>query len=89
MAEQIVTKGYKPEKVLAYFEELCKIPHGSGNEEAVAKYIENFAKEINAEHFTGAMENVASQLLPTLKSGNIIIGLGAGTITTLGKYLKG
>ena len=47
MVEQIVTKGYKPEKVLAYFEELCKIPHGSGNEEEVAKYIENFAKERN------------------------------------------
>ena len=45
MVQQLVTKGYKPEKVLAYFEELCKIPHGSGNEEEVAKYIENFAKE--------------------------------------------
>ncbi len=45
MVEQIITKGYKPEKVLAYFEELCKIPHGSGNEEEIAKYIENFAKE--------------------------------------------
>ena len=45
MVQQLITKGYKPEKVLAYFEELCKIPHGSGNEEAVAKYIENFAKE--------------------------------------------
>ncbi len=44
MIQQIVTKGYKPEKALAYFEELCKIPHGSGNEEAVACYIENFAK---------------------------------------------
>ncbi|MBO5716309.1 MAG: beta-Ala-His dipeptidase [Clostridia bacterium] len=45
MVQQLVTKGYKPEKVLAYFEELCKIPHGSGNEEAIAKYIENFAKK--------------------------------------------
>lgn len=45
MIQQNVTKGYKPEKVLAYFEELCKIPHGSGNEEAVAKYIENFANK--------------------------------------------
>ena len=45
MVEQIVTKGYKPEKALSFFEELCKIPHGSGNEEAVAKYIENFANE--------------------------------------------
>ncbi len=50
---------------------------------------ENFAKEINAEHFSGTMENVASQLISTLKSGNIVVGLGAGTITTLGKYLKG
>ena len=45
MAEQVITKGFAPEKALAYFEELCKIPHGSGNEEAVARYIENFAKE--------------------------------------------
>ncbi len=45
MVQQLITKGYKPEKALAYFEELCKIPHGSGNEEAVACYIENFAKE--------------------------------------------
>lgn len=45
MVEQIITKGYNPAKALAYFEELCKIPHGSGNEEQIAKYIENFAKE--------------------------------------------
>lgn len=45
MVEQMITKGYEPKKALAYFEELCKIPHGSGNEEQVAKYIENFAKE--------------------------------------------
>ena len=45
MVEQVITKGYAPEVALAYFEELCKIPHGSGNEEAVARYIESFAKE--------------------------------------------
>ena len=49
---------------------------------------ENFAKEINAEIFSGSMNEVAKQLLPTLEKGNIVIGLGAGTITTLGKYLK-
>ena len=37
MAQQLITKGYKPERALAFFEELCKIPHGSGNEEAIAK----------------------------------------------------
>ena len=58
MVQQLVTKGYKPEKVLAYFEELCKIPHGSGNEEAVAKYIENFAKERNLFVIRDANNNV-------------------------------
>ena len=36
----------------------------------------------------GSIEDVAKKLLPTLKSGNIVVGLGAGTITTLGKYLE-
>jgi len=49
---------------------------------------ENFAKELGVEHISGTMEEVATKLLPTLKSGNIVIGLGAGTITNLGKYLK-
>ncbi len=44
MVKQTVTLGHKPEKALAYFEELCSIPHGSGNEEAVAHYIEDFAR---------------------------------------------
>ena len=48
---------------------------------------ENFAKDIQAEHFSGTIKDVAEKLLPTLTKGNIIIGLGAGTITNLGKYL--
>ena len=36
----------------------------------------------------GTIEEVAKKLVPTLKTGNIVIGLGAGTITTLGKYLE-
>ena len=50
---------------------------------------ENFAKESDFEHFGGSIQAVAEQLLPTLKTGNVVIGLGAGTITNLGKYLKG
>lgn len=49
---------------------------------------ENFAKEINAEHLSGSIKDVAEKLLPTLKDNNIVVGLGAGTITALGKYLK-
>ncbi len=45
MILQNITAGYKPESVLAYFEKLCSIPHGSGNEQAVAEYVESFARE--------------------------------------------
>lgn len=49
---------------------------------------EKFAKELNAEYFSGSIETVAKNLLPTLKKSDIVVGLGAGTITTLGKYLQ-
>lgn len=49
---------------------------------------ENFAKETGFEHFSGTIDEVAKKLLPTLESGNIVVGLGAGTITNLGNYLK-
>ncbi len=42
----------------------------------------------NAQYYSGSMSDVAKQLLPTLKSGDIVVGLGAGTITNLGKELK-
>lgn len=48
---------------------------------------EKFASEVKAEYIGGSIENVAKNLLPTLQNGNVVIGLGAGTITNLGKYL--
>lgn len=42
---------------------------------------------IPAEHLSGSIQDIALQLLPKLKSNDIVIGLGAGTITTLGKEL--
>ena len=48
----------------------------------------NFAREINAENYGGSINDVAKQLLPTIKNGDVVIGLGAGTITNLGKCLK-
>ena len=41
----------------------------------------------NAENYQGSIQDVAKKLLPTLKNGDIVIGLGAGTITTLGNEL--
>lgn len=35
----------KPEKVFRFFEEICRIPHGSGNTKALSDYCVTFAKE--------------------------------------------
>lgn len=50
-----------------------------------------FARELSAkipcEHLKGNISDVAKQLLPKLKPNDVVVGLGAGTITTLGKDL--
>lgn len=43
--------------------------------------------DIPCENISGSIKEVAQQLFPTLKTGDIVIGLGAGTITSLGKEL--
>ena len=49
---------------------------------------QNFASELaDAEYLSGSMEEVSRKLINTLKPGDVVIGLGAGTITDLGKYL--
>ena len=40
-----ITEGLKPELALHYFEDLCAIPHNSGDEAAVVSYLQQFAKE--------------------------------------------
>lgn len=35
----------KPEEVFRYFKEICQIPHGSGNVDAISDYLVAFAKE--------------------------------------------
>ena len=50
---------------------------------------EKFAQDlVGSEYLSGDMKSVAKKLLPTLKQGDVVIGLGAGTITNLGKELK-
>ena len=52
-------------------------------------FVSQLAKksDIPCEYLSGSMNNVAKKLLPELKSGDVVIGLGAGTITNLGKEL--
>ncbi len=54
---------------------------------------ENFAKELASQinipckYLSGDMKTVAEKLFPSLENGDVVIGLGAGTITNLGKEL--
>ena len=40
-----VIQGYEPKRALEIFEDICAIPHGSGNESGVADYICRFAEK--------------------------------------------
>jgi len=50
--------GFEPERVLYYFEELCRIPHGSGNCGEISDYCVNFAKERNLRYVQEECGNV-------------------------------
>ena len=43
--------------------------------------------DISCRHISGSMEEVAKELYKDLKPNDIVIGLGAGTITKLGSEL--
>lgn len=53
-----VTKGLKPEKVFAFFEEICGIPHGSGNVDKISDYLVTFARERGLEWIQDETKNV-------------------------------
>ncbi|MCX7904240.1 MAG: aminoacyl-histidine dipeptidase [Caloramator sp.] len=47
-----------PKEVFYYFEEITKIPHGSGNEKAISDWLVNFAKEHNLEVIQDKANNI-------------------------------
>lgn len=47
----------------------------------------NEKSDIPCRHISGSMEDVAKTIFPELKPNDIVIGLGAGTITKLGSEL--
>lgn len=53
-----VIHGYEPASLFRYFEEISAIPRGSGNEQAIADYLENFAKEHQLWYVRDALNNV-------------------------------
>ena len=51
----------------------------------------NFVKDMHhkdCKYVAGDMETVARELYPELQSGDLVITLGAGTVTQVGKHLK-
>lgn len=53
-----VLSGLQPEKVFQYFEEICAIPHGSGNTAQISNYLCEFAKTNNLNYRTDEVGNV-------------------------------
>ena len=53
-----VLSNLEPKSVFHYFEEITKIPHGSGNVEQISNYLVNFAKERGLFCIQDALKNV-------------------------------
>ncbi|MEE0928204.1 MAG: aminoacyl-histidine dipeptidase [Acutalibacteraceae bacterium] len=53
-----VLYGLKPSTVFSYFEEICSIPHGSGNVGKIADYCVKFAQEHNLRYVRDNADNI-------------------------------
>lgn len=53
-----VWEGLAPKDVFYYFEEICNIPHGSGNIRAISDYLAAFARERELEYYQDEIGNV-------------------------------
>ncbi len=60
--EHSVLAGYEPAVVLGYFEDICAIPHVSGDERALADYVEAFARARDLVCYRDAVHNVFIRL---------------------------
>ena len=48
----------EPANVFRFFEEICQIPHGSGNIDKISDYLVDFAKARNLEYYQDEIKNV-------------------------------
>lgn len=56
----------RPQAVFHYFEEISKIPHGSGNEKAISDYLVDFAKQHGLEVIQDPAMNIIIKKGPSL-----------------------
>ncbi len=50
--------GIAPQAVFHYFEEICSMPHGSGNTKIISDYLVSFAKEHDLRYIQDGLNNV-------------------------------
>ena len=62
MSTTRILSGYEPASVLSFFEDICAIPHVSGDEKAIADYIEQFAKTRGLPCYRDKVHNVFVKL---------------------------
>ncbi len=48
----------EPGDVFYFFEEICSIPHGSGNTDGISSYLARFARQRDLEHYQDGIGNV-------------------------------
>ena len=60
-----ILAGYEPASVLSFFEDICAIPHVSGDERAIADYIETFANTRGLACYRDSVHNVFIKLPAT------------------------
>ena len=65
MSATRILAGYEPASVLSFFEDVCAIPHVSGDEKAIADYIEAFAKVRGLACYRDSVHNVFIKLPAT------------------------
>lgn len=65
MSTTRILSGYEPASVLSFFEDICAIPHVSGDEKAIADYIEQFAKTRGLSCYRDSVHNVFIKLPAT------------------------
>ena len=53
-----VLENCEPKNVFYYFEEICKIPHGSRNTKQISDYLVNFAKDHGFDYVQDELNNV-------------------------------
>ncbi len=54
----MILENLNPRNVFYFFEEICRIPHGSGNTEQISNYLAEFARERNLEYYQDEIGNV-------------------------------